>query len=129
MRLLERTVSELKVTPSESVAAYRAFKDARAAWRTNYGGHHSHAVVAGLEAAGAVLRDAGFFHCGVAGFCGQSFEGGRLEDSVCDYLNTGDAYRVTLLYDYITNRLVVGCWADIHEAYGRICQRRMEYWV
>lgn len=36
-----------------------------------------------------------------------------------EYINTGDAYNVTLYWDLTTNSIMLGCWADRVEKYPR----------
>lgn len=121
MKLIDRMVCEFKIDRITCKKAVEAFKAARDEYANSYGGHESHAIVEGLKAAESVLRPAGLRSHGVEGFCGQAFDGGSLYDSVCDYINTGDTYSATLLWDYRYRGgcLRVGCWGDVAEAYER----------
>lgn len=41
-----------------------------------------------------------------------------------EYVNTGDPYRATLMYDYGQHAYVVGCWGDLAESDERFADRR-----
>lgn len=64
-------------------------------------GHYSHSVCAFMEEIGK-LSD---FHHGV--------ESLYLEKPHIFYLNAGDTYATTLIYNYNTDTLRLGCWGDL----------------
>lgn len=72
--------------------------------------HCSHAAVEAIEEASQRF-DTGY---GVEGFATD--EGGR---HGITYLNMGDAYAVTVIFDSRTERFRLGCWADIAENMSR----------
>jgi len=130
-RLIDDIVTYLKVDRACALKAVRTFHKTRATYAEDYGGHESFAIVEGLKSAGAVLAEGGFRHSGVEGNCGQSFQDDYRNppdegESVVEYLNAGDTYAATLVYDYHYRGggLRVTTWGDVIEAcdvrYGRI---------
>ena len=73
------------------------------------GSHHSHLAAEAINAAGKHFG-IGF---GAEGFC---WDCGR--DGIT-YLNMGDTYLRTVLFDSRTNRFTTGCWGDIVERLER----------
>ena len=124
MRLAQRMSEEFKITLPEASSALRAYTRARQEYAEAYGGHPSHAVVKGLEAAEAILKEAGFRSYGVGGICGQSFADHKrppsMYASIVSYLNTGDIYNVTLMAVGESFRLKIGDVGSVIES----CDRR-----
>jgi len=73
-----------------------------------YCGHSSHAASEAIKQAGSKYS----IGYGVEGFC---WDCGR--DGI-SYLNMGDTYDQTIMFDSRSDRFWVGCWGDFVERYG-----------
>ena len=73
------------------------------------GEHTSHLASEALEAAGKHFK-VGY---GVEGFCDECGREG------VSYINMGDTYSTTVLFDTRTEQFSIGCWGDIAERVGK----------
>lgn len=80
----------------------------------DYMGHHtSHAAVKALEEADEKFNLGGF---GVEGFTLKEYDD---PNESINYINMGDTYDWTLMFDSRTDRFLVGSWGDLVESLER----------
>ena len=105
---LERIMTaDIGTVKKARLFAYRTYKQLRDDYR--YSGHPSHAASEAIRLAG-IKFGIGY---GCEGFC---WDCGR--DGI-SYLNMGDTYATTVLFDSRTGRFTVSCYGDIVEQLER----------
>lgn len=108
MRFVPTCISEKRLSATFNLDTDTA-KALRAAMRAGYGlnlGHWSHAVGAYVDRVAMVLGlDAQSLY-------GETLRNGGSGDNVF-YVNSGDPYVTTLIFDYGSDRWFLGCWGDL----------------
>jgi hypothetical protein len=88
---------------------YRKLRDESDPQWYRFAGHPSHAASEAIRRAGERFK----IGYGVEGFCWNNGEDG------ITYLNMGDTYEYTVLFDSRTGRFSTGCWGDVVEQLER----------